>query len=109
MASKGKGRSGTLPPGYEGVERTNIEKWETGMEVEGTFLMLEQSKQPGYSPIAKIREKGTGRVRKFGTPADLQYRLEGLPEKTEVFIRCTGKVPGTREDEWRFDVGAVPI
>lgn len=102
--------NGALPPGYQGAERAAIEKWELGVVLEGVFLAMEQSSNPGYSPILKLREKDTQKVRKFGCPADLQYKLETVPVNAECYIRCDGMEKGKRgKEEWRFTVGYLPI
>lgn len=89
--------------GWEKVERGAIEKWEKGMEVEGTFIEV-RAGSVGFLVDVEVE----GEHATYGCPTILRSKLQGFDEGDGVLIICTGKikVAGSKKgnDAWNFEV-----
>ena len=84
-----------------------VEKWETGKEVEGRFIRIKPAQKEDSSPVLVI-ETDEG-VRQFWCPTILESRFEGVPEgEKDCLILCTGQNVKTKRKggslAWGFRV-----
>lgn len=94
--------------GYVKAKPKTINKWKEGIELEGTFLRLEESKKY-ENHLLKMRVDN--KVETWACPTVLKSYLEDMPPETDVKIVCLGQIIDTDfgQKAYDFDVFYVPI
>lgn len=104
----------TAEHGWEDVDAGDVEKWESGVTVLGTFLRLKEGslerQDGGKAKLLMVRDQVSGKARVFGCPAILEGMLEDFQPGDGIYIACLGKTrdtAGTRKygnKAWAFQV-----
>jgi len=85
--------------GWKREKRPDIEKWEAGVEVSGSFMELRDGQ---FGKLLDLRDE-EGVVRTYGAPTMLAGLLKNVESGTDIMIECVGKMRTSKgQDAWDF-------